>query len=229
MKQLFVFCEGQTEQRFCKETLRNHLFPNHDGMIHSLAVGAKNHHHVHGISRTSKYETLRKFIRNTLSSHDHKYYYFTTLIDLYGLPEDFPGKSKNTRNSAEPTHYVKALEEAFGKDINDRRFIPYLQLHEFETLLFADPEKFRTAIEGRDEAIEELKQIAGSFPSIEHINDGKTTAPSKRIVKLIPEYEGLKATAGPDIAEAIGLPVLRKKSPHFKQWISRLKSLDWGD
>ena len=60
------------------------------------------------------------------------------MIDLYALPKDFPGRSAQPRNPADPTPYVETLERAFGDDVGDRRFVPYIQLHEFEALLFAD-------------------------------------------------------------------------------------------
>ena len=55
--------------------------------------------------------------------------------------------------------------------------------------------------------------------------DGKTTAPSKRIIALLPEYEARKADAGPDIAEFITLPILRQQCPHFDAWLSKLEGL----
>ena len=33
MKQLNVFCEGQTEQGFCAQVLQPHLFPSGDGIL----------------------------------------------------------------------------------------------------------------------------------------------------------------------------------------------------
>ena len=42
MKQLSVFCEGQTEQGFCAQVLQPHLFPSGDGIVHTLAVGEKS-------------------------------------------------------------------------------------------------------------------------------------------------------------------------------------------
>jgi len=93
------------------------------------------------------------------------------------------------------------------------------------TILFADPESFRIAFDDCDEAIEELKKVAGSFPTVEHINDDPMTAPSKRIISLIPAYEGLKPSAGPDIAEYTGLAVIRSKCPHFDAWLTRLEAL----
>jgi hypothetical protein len=41
----------------------------------------------------------------------------------------------------------------------------------------------------------------------------------------LPDYRGAKVTAGPDIAEFIGLDVMRAKSPHFGAWLSRLEAL----
>jgi Domain of unknown function (DUF4276) len=228
VKQLNVFCEGPTEQGFCKQVLEPHLFPSGGGLIHTLAVGETNHRHIYGLGRAS-YARLRKFILNTIKQRNREHVYFTTLIDLYQLPQGFPGKDSNRRIAADPTPYVMALEEAFKhdveRDVDCFRFIPYLQLHEYETLLFADPEAFGSTFENCEEAIKLLKMIAGSELSIEHINDGQETAPSKRIIKVIPEYRGRKSSAGPDIAQRIGLKKIREKCPHFDHWLSRLEQL----
>jgi hypothetical protein len=219
VKQLNVFCEGPTEQGFCAQVLRPHLFPLGDGLIHTLAVGEKDHHHVYGIG---KYTRVSKFIQNKIKQSLKENVYFTTLIDLYALPTDFPGRDSHQRNPADPTPYVEALEESFQQDIDCHHFIPHLQLHEYETILLADPEAFRVSFEHCDKSIERLKVIAGLFESIEHIDDGPNTAPSKRIIEVVPEYAGRKATAGPDIAEHIGLPTIRRKCPHFDKWLTKL-------
>jgi hypothetical protein len=103
--------------------------------------------------------------------------------------------------------------------------VPHLQLHEYETLLYAEPEAFAISFENCENLIVGLRSIIGRFPSIEHINDGVNTAPSKRIIGQLPEYEGRKTTAGPDIAEYIGLSKLRAACPHFNRWISTLEHL----
>ena len=66
MKQLNVFCEGQTEQGFCAQVLQPHLFPPGVGIVHTLAVGEKGHHLAYGIGRRTRYEKVRKFILNTI-------------------------------------------------------------------------------------------------------------------------------------------------------------------
>ncbi len=227
-----MFCEGQTEQGFCTQVLQPHLFPYGDGLIHTLAVGEKDHHHLYGLGTNKKYQGakgVRQFIINSINDRQGRNVYFSTFFDLYALPRDFPGKAANTRNSANPTSFVVALEAAFRKDINHHRFIPNLLLHEYETILFADPDKFRVSFENCDREIQELKNIAASVPSIEHINDGKETAPSKRIISVFGDdrYRGMKATAGPDIAAAIGLPRIRGACPHFDGWLEQLETIPW--
>ena len=147
------------------------------------------------------------------------------MIDLYGLPKDFPGKVDHVRNPADPTPYVQALEDAFGSDVDDERFIPYLQLHEYETLLFANPDALIPSFENCQKAVDAMKAIVAGVPSIEHIDDGESTAPSKRIIGLLPTYSGRKAFAGPQVAERIGMTVLREKCPHFDSWISKLEQI----
>lgn len=84
---------------------------------------------------------------------------------------------------------VDYLEKAMATEINSERFIPYIQLHEFEALLFADIGKLKLFyLEGKDREIERLKAVASSFDSPELINEGSETAPSKQIIREIPEY-----------------------------------------
>jgi hypothetical protein len=226
MRQLYVFCEGKTEQGFCNQVLRPHLFPQYDGRIATSWIAHSKHHGrvSHG-GVPASYITMRRDIVNTLNSRHEPNEFFTTMIDLYALPRDFPGKDNHIRDPSNPTPYIEALEKAFGDDIADRRFIPYLQLHEYETLLFADPDAFQIGFENCDREVEQLKAIAASVSNIEHINDGYLTAPSKRINEVIPGYKGRKASAGPDIAEYSGLDIIRAKCPHFDSWLSRLELL----
>ena len=190
MKELYVFCEGATEQEFCRQLLGPHLFPEHDGVIRPVAIEHSKHHgRVARGGVPGRYETMRRDIANHLKSRKQRNVLFTTQIDLYGLPKDFPGKKTHRRNTDNPTFYVTALERAFEDNIGDPRFIAHLQLYEYETLLFADPEVFQLAFDNCDRAIEELKKIAASFPTIEHIDDGPITRP---VEAHHPSHTGLR-------------------------------------
>ena len=70
--------------------------------------------------------------------------------------------------------------------------------------------------------------MAETYDNPELINEGGTTAPSKRIISEIPEYEGMKPAAGPLVVQRIGLANLRSKCRHFGEWVNRLESLAEG-
>jgi len=148
------------------------------------------------------------------------------MFDLYALPEDFPGYAE-ARRLTDPLLRVEALEQAFSEDIGHPRFIPYIQLHEFEALLFADPSCLDWYFVDDDHAlaIARLVKLAASFTSPEHIDDGASTAPSKRIIQELPAYEKAKRVAGPLVAAKIGLQVIRGKCAHFDAWLKKLEVL----
>ena len=148
---------------------------------------------------------------------------FTTMFDLYGLPEDFPGYDE-ARRLTDLYERVEVLERALSEDISDRRFVPYIQLHEFEALLFSNPRKLETQFYDHGDEIQRLIETASEFESPELIDDGKDTSPSKRIIEEIPEYRWMKASAGPIVTGKIGLPTLRSKCKHFGEWLERLEA-----
>jgi len=143
---------------------------------------------------------------------------------LYALPNDFPGYQEAQR-IADPYEKVFFLEKAMGVDINERRFLPYLQLHEFEALIFAEPPTLLEEYPDRQDAIQKLQnQLAEEFNgNPELINEGRETAPSKRIENSIPEYD--KVSSGPLVTELIGIDFLKEKCQHFNAWISTLENL----
>ncbi len=58
-------------------------------------------------------------------------------VDEYGLPADLPGMA--TRPAA-PAQGVRHVEAAIDGQMADSRFRAHLSLHEFEALLYTDPE-----------------------------------------------------------------------------------------
>ncbi len=146
------------------------------------------------------------------------------MFDVYGLPTDFPGY-RDAKQISDPYGRIKMLEDALEEDISDWRFIPHFQLHEFEALLLSDPQKLDSQFDNST-GIRQLVDMVASFDSPELINDGNTTAPSKRIIGEIPEYEKMKPSAAPIVAEKIGLPTLRLKCTHFGEWLHKLETLN---
>ncbi|MEL0591301.1 MULTISPECIES: DUF4276 family protein [Planktothrix] len=107
------------------------------------------------------------------------------MCDLYALPNDFPG-FEEAQKISDPYERVKQLENALFDDINDSRFIPYIQLHEFEALILSDPIKLEERFPNYQSEVQKLVSLCQSFESPELINDGEQTAPSKRIIQAIP-------------------------------------------
>jgi Domain of unknown function (DUF4276) len=152
---------------------------------------------------------------------------FTTMFDLYALPADFPG-FEAARRMIDPYARVAHLEAEFYQDITDHRLIPYIQLHEFETLLFADPTKLDWEYIEHEKEISSLVEIAAQFDNPELINDGPGTAPSKRIIAKIPRYASQKASVGPLVAKQIGITKMRDVCPHFAHWLTTMERLANG-
>ncbi|MBN1340082.1 MAG: DUF4276 family protein [Bacteroidales bacterium] len=149
---------------------------------------------------------------------------FTSMFDLYALPNDFPNFDAS-KKITDTYKRIEFLESAFAEDINDYRFIPYIQLHEFETLLLSKPEVLEVEYFEHSQAINKLKALLNQFGNPELINDNPETAPSKRIIKLIPEYECNKISAGATIAGLIGIDWLKKNCKHFNDWILKLENI----
>jgi hypothetical protein len=79
-----------------------------------------------------------------------------------------------------------------------------------------------------EKQIAALNAIAEGHATPELIDDGQHSAPSKRIIAEFPDYEDAKPAIGPQVAELIGLEVIRGKCPHFAAWLSRLEQLGGG-
>jgi hypothetical protein len=220
--------EGKTEQEFAVQLLQDHLARYNLFMEKPRkASHAKKKGQVHrgGIGRgKGSCEVFKNDVVRWLRQDRDANVYFTTMIDLYALPRSFPGYDEASE-IADPYQRVAELEDALSKDIADSRFIPYIQLHEFEALLLSDPGAFSARYQEHPGEIENLRQLCTQYESPELIDDGEQTAPSKRIGQEIPRYLREKSTAAPVIAKQIGIRMMRQRCPHFHQWLHKLETL----
>lgn len=225
MIRLNIIAEGQTEETFVNQVLREPLSAI-EIFVSVRCVETSRDKKRRQIYRGGllEYDKARKDLLRWMKEDQKPDAWFTTMFDLYKLPKEFPD-FETAMKQVNPMNRVVALETAFSKDISHQRFLPYIQLHEFEALLLADPSKFDWEFLEHEEAIKRLIALSASYKSPELIDDGVDTAPSKRIIKEIPEYQGLKASVGPLVASKIGLSVLRDKCPHFDSWLKSIESL----
>ncbi len=217
MIRIYVFCEGQTEETFVRDILAPHYARQQiflEPIIFQTSPGHKG-----GVVSYGKV----KHQLERLCKHDSSAY-VTSMIDLYGLPNDFPGKASQTfpaQGSAEQK--ATYLEQLLAASINQPNFIPNLLVHEYEALLFCQPDKFSDWVDRSSRAVETLQQVRDGVESPEHINDSPQTAPSKRILAVMPQYQ--KTLHGPLIAGDIGLDEIRRQCPHFDRWLTTIEQL----
>jgi hypothetical protein len=230
---LHITAEGQTEERFVKEVLSPYLGERNVWTDARCVLTSKNNRlgvgYRGGWRRSSAYTTVKRDICTWMKEDRNPDVRFTTMFDLYALPRDFPGYDEAYRES-NPYHRVSVLEEALSADINgefdDTRFVPYIQLHEFEALILADPKQLDWEFLEHDRPIQRLiDMVAKEGGNPELIDDGEHTAPSKRIIAEIAEYAGNKATSGPLVAGKIGMATLLERCQHFAEWIDGLVRL----
>ncbi len=222
MVRLYVLVEGQTEQTFADTVLRPHLAQFEVYLNSPILIENSRRRGTRG--GATRYAPIRRHVLRVTGDKSPDAC-FTTMLDLYALPKGFPGAREAAKHKRRPLDRVRTLEEAFAQDIGDRRFVPYLQLHEFESLLFSDPSQFSVVYPHHGRQIEELQVIADAVESPELIDDGRETAPSKRIIRAFPDYTARKPVFGPQIAASIGIDALRGKCPHFNEWVQKLENL----
>lgn len=222
MINIAVVCEGQTEVQFIKYIFN--IYFKGRIILHPMTIPTSTNHKGGSLD----YDRVKKFIQNI--SKINKFKYITTMFDYYALNSKFPDIKNPSIDNNDIYKRITSLENSFKKDIdsiinNIKEFIPYYQLHEFETLLFTDIDKFLVADpEWQDKYIDALKKDIKDYKNIELINNSTETSPSHRIEKIfvIPRYK--KIIHSIRIIEAIGIDNIRQKCRHFDEWCKKLES-----
>lgn len=196
MPRLLIHVEGQTEETFVNEVLRDHLVGRGYHSVNARIVGNPRVRERRGGIRS--WPSVKKDIVNHLRQDPNCI--ATTMIDYYyGLPQtglgEWPG-SELSRTLGTIEEKALCVEDAVRDDVvaqmgnrfNSDRFVPFVVMHEFEGLLFSDCAGFSRAI-GRPDLKASFQEIRDDFATPEDINDSPLTAPSKRLRHLVPGYE----------------------------------------
>jgi len=216
MKLLIIVCEGQTEQEFCKDVLSPY-FLQHDILLKAPTIKKSK-------GGIVKWDVLKRQITGHLNENG----VVTTFIDFYGIKDihHFP-KWDDAKKIVNKSIRMDFLEKAMFEDFDDKyqhRVIPYLQLHEFEGLLFNNVEVFDNQFEASEfKDKQALIDTINKHPNPELINDNPLNAPSKRLDDYIFAYS--KVVYGSILAEDIGLENIRAKCPRFNEWIRKLENV----
>jgi len=217
MSRVRVLVEGQTERAFVDGVLKPHFDPS--GIyLHALMFRPRG--------GRPRYAQAKERIANSFKEDNDLI--CTTMVDFYELGKDWPGREQ-ANSCRTVTEKAKTIEDALlvdvqscmGDSFNPARFTPYVQMHEFEALLFSNPVILADKLESSLKTC--FENIRDQFSSPEEINDNYETCPSRRIKHACPSYD--KVADGKLISKAIGLEMIRTECPHFNEWLTKLESL----
>lgn len=223
MVRLYFYVEGQTEQGYVKRVMTPHPAAFGVQVMGAVLAASGRRHRVVSRGGGRNYQSMRNDLGRLLRQEAGADVHFTTMFDLYALYAGFPGWNDAEKQRHIPRERVVTLERAFAADVADHRFIPHIQLYEFETILFCDPSHLALVYENSSAGIAALQAAIAEKASPELVNDGKDTAPSKRIIGQFPQYQ--KTTDGVELAECVGIDTTRRFCSHFDHWLKTLESL----
>jgi hypothetical protein len=221
MKHLYIIVEGETELEFIKRLLIPHF--NNKGInthIQGIAISIKGGGH--GYNDVKHFNNTVKPVLHLKSEP-----IITTMIDYYGI--NSTRKMPNYEDCMQlnsTDDKIACMQQELNRQVQAikpyRHFIPHIQKHELETLLFVNPED---GFDLEDDKIKEaVISVANEYPNVEEINHTPEGAPSKRLISIYSKYGHTyaKGADAVDIIELIGIDALLKACPHFNKWINHL-------
>ncbi len=222
---VYIVVEGQTEQTFVRDVLARDMA--HKGIyLYPALIGKPGHK-----GGDIRFERARNDIGHFLRLRKNAF--VSTMFDFYRIDAGWPGRAKvreDVKSGAALTAQCKGelIESAMHNEIVEvfaevdpgNRFIPYIQMHEFEALLFSD---VRILSEIAEIKLSLLKEIRDGYANPEEIDETPHHAPSARLRSLKPGYR--KVAMGKMVAEAISVQAIRNQCPHFDAWLKRLERL----
>lgn len=217
--EVMAVVEGKTEQRFIEKILCKYLADKNIA-IKAVLISKKGEK-----GGDVRFCRAKIDIRNFLKQRSDTY--VTTFIDYYGIKE-WPGVDE-VPERANPTQIASIINEATKEELAakypdiqvERRFIPFIAVHEFEALLFSDSRILASKLSISEEVVQAVLE---ECEEPEAINNSRETAPSKRIHTLS-SGTFKKTLTGLDIAEAIGIQKMRDKCPNFNAWLKALEEI----
>jgi hypothetical protein len=170
-------------------------------------------------------------VKRDLAIHlkQRKNTYVTLFVDYYGIKSDWPGLD-SIREGATPKQIAKTINHAtkaravalYSEQNAETRFIPFIAIHEFEALLFSDPELLSSHLEVK---LSEVNAVLAECGGPEAINNNPDSAPSKRLDGWSKNGKFPKTTTGITIAQGIGINKMREKCPLFDNWLHTFETI----
>lgn len=215
MKNVYIYCEGPTEESFINEILYPY-FLNIGVAVYPIICMTKRTVTKKYKGGVSDYGKIKKEL--TMLCRSHKNEYVTTMFDYYAMPDNTPGIDFDDTDLLKR---IKQIESVIDADIGQKNCKFHFMLHEFEAILFSNPNSFERIADAA--TVSSIQEIRNSYPTPEHINNSHETAPSKRLEALIPNYAKIKN--GTLLSKDMGIDIILEQCPHFRDWIQSISAL----
>lgn len=213
MKRVIFIVEGDTEISFIQKCIMPYLYQKgftNPMNAQKIITNRKKNKKGGNVA----FEYLKNDIERVAATRN---VLITTFLDFFRLPTDFPGY---TTDSLKIEQIEEAVRENISSIIDRAKFLPYIQRHEIEALMYTNMDGFNYVVD-KEESLNKLKEIINQYANPEDINNGSETAPSKRLMKIFP-YQ--KTTDGEIILEALPIDDIRSKCPRFNEWLENLEN-----
>ena len=140
------------------------------------------------------------------------------MFDYYAMPDNTP-----LIDCYDSDIYarIEKIEAAINEDIGLSNCHFNFSLHEFEGLLFSNPNSFGLIAD--EDVVQKIQEMKDAAPTPEHINNSPETAPSKRLEALMPGYA--KVRNGSILSQDMGIDAIMENCQHFSAWIKKIASL----
>lgn len=215
MKRIVFIVEGDTEIQFVQNKIIPYLQERCGYHIPMNAQKITTNKKKNCKGGNVGIEYLRNEIRKIAASGDT---FITTLLDFFRLPNDFPNY---TTDKTKVTEIEQGLTATMTDIVSHNHFLPYIQLHEVEALMFIKVEAFELLI-NEDRQRQELQSIIAKYPNPEDINGGRETAPSKRLEKIFPTYN--KVADSGLVFDELSIDEIRNKCHRFNNWLENIQN-----
>lgn len=224
MSRVVVVCEGETEEEFVRDVLAPSFYGLELYLEPQMVETSPGHR-----GGALNYDRVKPHLRNALRQKSAPV--VTTLFDLYKLDKRFPG-FEQSKAIPDLGQKLDLLRRELHSDIvaaagcQPERFIPYIQPHEFEALLFSDVTALtQVSSSWSKKSIERLVEIRAASESPEHINNRPETKPAAHLERELNNPGYRKRRHGPIAAQKIGLAKIEAECAFFAAWLAQIRKL----
>jgi len=232
IREVIALVEGETEMEFINHVISVHL-QSHNLSIRPVLSGnprRTQHGGVRNWANTAK--DIQRYLKAGKI--------LTTLFDFYALAKDWPSRLEagnkpwDQRGITVEQAVQSAITKLMDSSYNPACFVPCIQVHEFESLLFVNPAATALSLatvcktdatnSWASKIERELTQILTEHnQKAESVNDSPETAPSKRLKKIVNGYD--KRAWGYQVVKDVTITELRSGCHWLHNWLSQLEAL----